>query len=58
MKIQGIEWTSFDGTVLYKEVYQDGSKSKLVPAGFDTDDPAFKMKAGRIEREWIGTLKS
>lgn len=54
--VVSLEWTSFSGAVLYRELYDDGSKGGYVSAGFDTGNAFFKQKAVRLERERVGKV--
>lgn len=57
--VQRVKWDSFDGVVLYRDVYSDGSRGALISAGFHTNDPKASQKMQRIEKERTGqTVRS
>ncbi len=52
--VERLEWTSEAGAALFREVYDDGSRSALISAGVEMNDPDFQKKAQRIARERKG----
>ena len=54
-KIIDLRWSSTDGQVEFRAVYNDGTVGPtVVRPGISTDNPLFLQKKERIEREWIG----
>jgi len=53
-KVASIEWTSQDGAVLYREVYDNGTKSAWISAGFDTNHKSAAFKMRQLKRRRVG----
>jgi len=53
--ISSLRWSSTEGEVEFRAVYDDGTVGPtVVRPGIYTDDPLFVFKKKWIERKWVG----
>lgn len=52
--VEIIEWSSVERRVIYREIYNDGSRGSWVSAEFDNNDPRRAKKMHKLARARIG----
>ncbi len=52
-KVIALYWSSQDGQIFYRPVYEDGTKGEAVFIGMEADDPRFRRRKHQIESELI-----
>ena len=53
-KVDKIDWSTQDGLVEYRLVYDDGSCGSVVTTAIKGNDPDLARKMALIEQRWLG----
>ncbi len=57
-KVVGLNFSSHDGVVEFRPLYDDGTVGQIVTTSIETNNPeSFLREKARLEREWIGREK-